>query len=178
MFVDWISGQNEVRDKVPSWLAYPEENNFDTMKIGLECRAGMKLVQWWKLLLDGKRKRAEFGDNCLTNAIGGPLFSLPPDKTAFDVCQDCLEAVYDKVIEHLENKLGTATFEDTDLVIHLAVPGTWDGAVRDRYLKCAQAAGIGSRQKDTINLIDEAEAGILAAMQPKLQGLQPRAFEV
>lgn len=44
----WQGGQYDILEKVPTRIAFAEENNFDEDKWGYDVEPGMKSCQWFK----------------------------------------------------------------------------------------------------------------------------------
>lgn len=178
VFKNWSRSQNNVKDKAPSCMAYPEENAGAELKFGMGCKAGMIIVTFFKPLFDSDTTVEDFADEFLEMAIGGTMMRLPAGMDVEKVMTDFLRCFYEKIMEKFEQLHGRSGLEETPLRFHLTVPATWDESVRDRYFECAEEAGFGRRKIDHLALLDEPEAAAIAAMEPTNRGAQLHHFQV
>lgn len=167
-----------MKDKVPTVLAYPEENDGADLKFGLGCKAGMRIVTFFKPHFDADTSVEEFADELLEIAIGGTMMRLPAGMDVEKVTTDFLRCFYEKIMEKFEHMYGQSGLEGTPLRFTLTIPATWKEPIRNRYLKCAEEAGFGKREIDHLALLDEPEAAAIAAMEPTNRGAQLHHFEV
>jgi molecular chaperone DnaK (HSP70) len=173
-------------EKVPSKIAYRDENP-DATKAkspggvlwGYEVKPSSVSYSWTKLLLDHQTERPDYDDT--TNGVSEEsedrgLLRLPNGKTAVEVVTDYLRKLYKHCMKTLEKHY--ATFLGiTPIEFWFTMPAIWSDQAQNATRQAALKAGFGSRPLDTIRMITEPEAGVLAAMKTQVE-ITKEALEV
>lgn len=158
--------------KAPSVIAYASENKDRRVKEdkwGYSVVPGMSSYLWTKLLLGGNVAPGEYDDPALKEYFGPGLLSLPPGKTAQDICSDYMACLYKYFVGRFQG--GTkVNLGITPMEVWITVPAIWTDAAKRRTMEAAKAAGFGSRifLGDTISVITEPEAAALTILKPRL----------
>ncbi|KAJ9641155.1 hypothetical protein H2204_002833 [Knufia peltigerae] len=160
----WNGGPCDNTEKVPTRIAYSSENDFHEDKWGYAPKAGSKICQWFKLLLDAKFKRTDFDDARLSMALGSRIMRLPENKSAQRVSSDFLRYLYRHLLQAIELELGPTLVEQTIFRFVITHPATWSNAARQATRQAAEGAGFGSRMGDDIVMIAEPEAAAICAI--------------
>ncbi|OAP63615.1 hypothetical protein AYL99_02842 [Fonsecaea erecta] len=150
-----------VEVKVPTRVAYAEENDFETDKWGFQVESGMQICNWPKLRLDENTDKADFDDPLLQQAIGQGLMHIPDGKDAPEVISDFLFGVRNHFLQHLNDTILETAVKHTAKRICVPVPTTWSLAAREATRQAVIKAGFGEDKRDEINIIDESEAAAL-----------------
>lgn len=174
----WNGGPCDNTEKVPTRIAYAEENGFAGDKWGYAPKAGSKICQWFKLLLDAKSKREDFDDPRLSMALGSRVMRLPKGKSAQKVSTDFLKHLYQHLLQAIELELGPTLVEQTSFRFVLTTPATWSNAARQATRKAAEDAGFGSRMGDEIHMISEPEAAAICAVTETNSKFHTAPFQV
>ncbi|WAO91176.1 Actin-like ATPase domain-containing protein [Fusarium falciforme] len=167
----WPDGPFQV-PKAPSVIAYASENKDRRVKEdrwGYSVVPGMSSYLWTKLLLGGNVAPGEYDDPALKEYFGPGLLSLPPGKTAQDICSDYMACLYKYFVGRFQG--GTrVNLKITPMEVWITVPAIWTDAAKRRTMEAAKAAGFGSRifLGDTISVITEPEAAALTILKPRL----------
>jgi molecular chaperone DnaK (HSP70) len=180
------SGPN-LCEKVPSAIAYLDENPDDT---GLEWPAGylwgyqvkpsFVSCSGTKLLLEQEVDHENYdGIRLVTseNSYEKGFLRLPPGKTAGEVVADYLRKLYEHGMATLEKNSSAAHLSVTPIEFWFTIPAIWPDRTRNATIKAAKQAGFGSRPGDTISVIPESEAGVVAALKLPTQ-ITKEAFTV
>ena len=175
---------NELLEKVPSRIAYLRKDARKTpgdakpTLWGYEVKPSSNYTSysWTKLLLDEQVElAANDGDLDLIKSQEHGLLRLPQDKSAEEVASDFLNHLYDHCMATLEKHyaefLAMAPIE-----FWFTMPNIWSPQAQAATRSAAKTAGFGSRPLDTIHMITEPHAGVLAAMKTQIQ-IAPAAFE-
>ncbi|KAH6663115.1 hsp70-like protein [Halenospora varia] len=163
---DWPSNPGVV-SKVPSIIAYAEENHDDELEEdawGFSVNGGMTSYVFTKLLLGQDSRSTE---TRLKGLFGKGFCTLPDNKSAQDVCTDYLRGIYHHVVKKIE-KPNPVLFRVTPLEFWITVPAIWKEHAKTATLHAARDAGFGSRRIDTVHLITEPEAAALSVLVPKV----------
>ena len=148
-------------------MAYASENpsriSDDTW--GFSARSGLKSYSWTKLLLDRDATSSFFDDPKLRDLFGQGLLTLPPNKTARDVCRDYLTGLYRHAIERIKKNIGPEVFDASPVECWVTVPAIWLPKAQQATKEAAREAGFGSRPNDTIHVITEPEAAAVMALK-------------
>jgi len=159
---NWIDGghRNDYFEKVPSTIAYPEENpGLAKITFGYEVTAAMKSYTWMKLLLVDK---AGFTDPHLGGKAGHGMLELPPGKTAPEVVTDYLVCLYNHIMDYLAEGTPATMLATRPIEFWITTPACWDDEANKLSQECAMKAGFGTRAKDRLCMITEPEAALLA----------------
>lgn len=78
----------------------------------------------------------------------------------------------------LVKQIGENYLQSTPMDCWLTVPAVWSDAAQNMTKIAAQAAGFGSREKDSIHLITEPEAAAISVLKSYLVEGSPNAPEV
>ena len=135
----------------------------------LQVKPNMVACQWFKLLLDANQKPSPADDPLLAKSITDGLLYIPDDKTAQQVASDYLRCLYEHIIRQLKTVVGGVAIDQMPLHFELTLPATWSHAARDATRQAAIDAGIGTRPRDTLVLIDEPEAAAISAMKSTIE---------
>jgi molecular chaperone DnaK (HSP70) len=153
------------KGKIPSAIAYPEDNPYDNMsgvRWGSDTK-GLHSYLWTKLLL-GKDSRSDDLDiTRLRQLLGKGFVTLPQGKGAKDVVTDYLRELYKWLVVRLTVQ-NEVLFRVSPLEIWVTVPAMWTDAAKNATREAVLAAGFGSRPSDTVNIITEPEAAALTVM--------------
>jgi len=174
----WTGGQNDIQEKVPTRIAYADENNFSNDRWGYDVKAGMLSTQWFKLLLDSNTRVTDFDDPDLQQSIGTTLMRLPEGKSAQQVTSDFLYMLYEHTITSLKDLIGRTAIEQTAIIFSITTPATWSLAARQATRTAAEEAGFGSRERDEIILTDEPEAAAISALKAVVTTFDAKPFQV
>jgi molecular chaperone DnaK (HSP70) len=162
---DWIDGglRNDYVEKVPSRLAYPDENaGLGKITFGFEVTSSMKSYTWMKLYLAGNVDKGDFIDPDLGGKAGHGMLELPPEKTAEDVVTDYLRCLYQYIMGRLAREIPEALLATRPIEFWLTTPACWDNQANQLTRECAMRAGFGTRVKDELCIVGEPEAALLA----------------
>lgn len=159
-------------------MAYASENeHLEEDQWGYGVKPGDTCCQWWKLLLDGSTRPTGFDDPLLHQSVGEGLMRLPEGKTAQDVASDFLGHLYRHTMQTLETLIGKEAVNQTPMLFQCTVPAKWSYAAREATRQAAQRAGIGSRHRDEMVMIEEPEAGAIAAISETLATFDNNPFK-
>jgi molecular chaperone DnaK (HSP70) len=154
---------------VPSVIAYKAENtgeNITEDQWGFSAM-DLKSYMWTKLLL-GKDSRSTIPQiPRLRDMHGNGFCTLPTGKSAKMVVTDYLRGLYKYLIERLQRH-DELTFRITPMEFWITVPAMWTDAAKAATIEAAEAAGFGSRYKDSVHIITEPEAAALAVLMPRV----------
>ncbi|KAF7507831.1 hypothetical protein GJ744_009995 [Endocarpon pusillum] len=165
-------------EKVPSKISYSDENggatkakNTDGTLWGYEVKPSSVNYSWTKLLLEPQTERSDHDDT--TNSVSEEredrgLLRLPNGKTAVDVVADYLRKLYKHCMRTLKKRYA-AFLPITPIEFWFTVPAIWSDQAQNATKQAALKAGFGSRSLDTIRMITEPEAGVLAAMKTQVE---------
>ncbi|KEF59307.1 uncharacterized protein A1O9_04151 [Exophiala aquamarina CBS 119918] len=173
----WSGGQNDIQEKVPTRIAYADENNFSIDRWGYDVKSGMTSTQWFKLLLDSNTRVTDFDDPQLQQSIGTTLMRLPEGKCAEEVASDFLSMLYSHTISSLSDLIGRTALEQTAIIFSITTPATWSLAARQATRTAAESAGFGSRWRDEIILTDEPEAAAIFALKSVVTAFDAKPFQ-
>ncbi len=182
IITDWPgnSGRNnDFLEKVPSSIAYLEENGDKGLRgdvWGYEVKPTHVNCSWTKLLLDRHARPSEYDDRNLRSVVENGLFRLPAGKTAADVVTDYLSKLYEHCMKILSRHYAEF-LTVTPIEFWLTVPALWSPSAENATRESASRAGFGSRVNDTIKIISEPEAGVIAAINSQIGGIKG-AFKV
>jgi hypothetical protein len=153
-------GTSEQYEKVPSIIAYGEENQalFSGKKWGYEVTPDMKAYSWFKLRIVENEAIGEHDDPLLRQVAGEGLLNLPAGKSADEVCGDYLKLLYTHVLGQIEEEWTGMITNDMRFSFVLTTPAGWADGAKDRIRAAAESAGFGSRPGDSIRMADEPEA--------------------
>ncbi|EHY54261.1 hypothetical protein HRR83_008162 [Exophiala dermatitidis] len=168
----WHKNQNKCKDKVPSRIAYAEENDFPEDKFGNDIKPDNKSTVWWKLRWGDAIHVSQNNLRLLEHSVGAEVMRLPEGKDHTTVTTDWLHFLYQKIMMHYHDFLGMEAFDETTFHFCLAVPANWTPEVRGLFLQCAASAGIGGPRggvKDEVIFVSEPEASTVAALQASLE---------
>lgn len=168
---DWPDGarRNEHLEKVPSRIAYPEDNpGLEEITFGYEVTPAMKSYTWIKLLLVGDMAEETFNDAQPGGKARHGMLELPRGKTAQVVITDILRCLY----KHTMDSLGEVTpghmLTGRAFDFWLTTPACWDNEANQIMLECAKKAGFGAQAKDTAFIMSEPEAALLANLSTSI----------
>ena len=174
---DW-PGPARVDDlawKTPSRIAYRTGNgpeNVDELW-GFGVMPKNRSYTWMKLLLD-EIQASKYDGVELEISEGTGVLTLPPGKSAVDVCADYLAHVARFSMEHLERRLSPEVLEVTPLRICFTVPAVWSDGARSRTLQAAQIAAKKARLDWSagieIFMVPEPEAAAVAVLSTVTRG--------
>ena len=182
IITDWPGNtgrNNDFLEKVPSSIAYQAENAGKNLRgdlWGYEVKSTHVNCSWTKLLLDHHVRPTEYDDKNLGAIVEDGLFRLPPDKTAGDVVTDYLSKLYEHCMKILSRHYADF-LTVTPVEFWLTVPAMWSPNAEHTTREAAKKAGFGSRPSDSIKMISEPEAGVIAAINSEIEGIQG-AFKV
>lgn len=174
----WPGSLIHTEEKVPSRLAYANENGFDIDKWGYAVESGMTIVQWFKLLLDSNTEKTDYDDPLLADSLGSGLMHLPAGKDALQVASDFLTYLREYAMEQLKNMTLQTAIEQTAIRVQVTTPATWSYSAREATRQAVKNAGFGSGERDEIVLIDEPEAAALWAIRSTQNNFPENKFEV
>lgn len=166
---NWVDGarRNEYFEKVPSRIAYPEENpGLEHITFGYEVTAAMKSYTWMKLLLSGSKD--EFSDLRLESKAAHGMLELPSGKTAKDVVTNYLKCLYKHIMDYLTEVTPQILLAERPIEFWLTTPACWDNEANALTRECAMGAGFGTRAKDKLCMMSEPEAAILANLSTSI----------
>ncbi|KAK2758810.1 hypothetical protein FQN54_003502 [Arachnomyces sp. PD_36] len=158
VITDW-PGTDERFEKVPSIIAYGEENSSDGTKWGYEVDPSMTAYSWFKLRIVDGEPEEEYDDPLLRQSAGKGLLNLPTGKSAEDVCYDYLECLYLHVMGKLQEEWQDALI-DMPLKFVLTTPAGWTDHAKGVIHSAAKRAGFGTGP-DSSRMTDEPEAAAL-----------------
>jgi hypothetical protein len=164
---NWSGGDFSFQEKVPSRIAYPEENpELEKITFGYEVTAKMKSYTWMKLLLSvGKNvENTHLG----TKAVHGML-ELPPGKSPEEVVTDYFRCLYAHIMQYLAEETPGVMLEDRNLEFILTTPSCWDDEANKATHDCAKNAGIGTRANDSLRIMKEPVAALLANLSTSIE---------
>lgn len=169
---------NEFLEKVPSTIAYLHENENVAQNYGItgdiwgyELKSNLVSCSWTKLLLDQHARTTEYDDASLKNTVESGLLRLPPGKKAADVVTDYLKKLYEHCMWIL-GKHYADLLVMTPIEFWFTMPAIWSLKAQKSTREAAIRAGFGSRPKDTIKMITEPEAGVIAAINSPLNNIE------
>lgn len=159
-------------EKVPSKLAHSRDEE-DTVKTlwGYEVKPSptTTIYSWTKLLLDEDTHRPDYEQNGRSaSPEERDLYVLPPGKTAVDVVTEYLRHLYNHCMTILERRCD-AVLQVTPIEFWFTMPAIWSDRAQQATQQAAKNAGFGSRQGDTVHMITEPEAGVLAAIKTQVK---------
>ncbi|OCT48830.1 hsp70-like protein [Cladophialophora carrionii] len=159
----WPGGLAGIAQKVPSRIAYAEENHDigDEDRWGYDVDAGFLSCSWFKLLLDENTQKTEFDDPLLQQAVGKSLMRIKPGKDAKDVTTDFLRLLHDYIMSQMQKVVGKTAMEQTAFRFQFTLPAVWSLHARESTLAAARAAGFASRESDELFFTEEPEAAFL-----------------
>jgi hypothetical protein len=103
----WPGGLNTIPQKVPSLIAYAEENDdIGEDRWGSDVDGGLLSCSWFKLRLDKNIQKTEFDDPLLENVVGKGLMRLKPGKDAKEVTTDFLRLLFDYIMSQMQKAIG------------------------------------------------------------------------
>jgi molecular chaperone DnaK (HSP70) len=168
---------NEFLEKVPSTIAYLKENENISQTYGIqgdvwgyEVKPALVSCSWTKLLLDRHARSTEYDDINLESSIESGLLRLPPGKTASSVTTDYLSKLYKHCMKILGRHYADL-LESTPIEFWFTMPAMWSDKAQNATKMAARNAGFGSRPLDTISMITEPEAGVLAAINSPMSSI-------
>lgn len=183
IITDWPGNtgrNNDFLEKVPSSIAYQAENGDKNLRgdlWGYEVKPTHVNCSWTKLLLDRHARPTEYDDRNLGATVEDGLFRLPAGgKTAADVVTDYLSKLYEHCMKILRQHYAEF-LTVTPVEFWLTVPAMWSPNAENTTRESAKKAGFGSRPNDTIKMISEPEAGVIAAIDSEIEGIKG-AFKV
>lgn len=149
-------------EQVPSRIAYPEENpGLERIAFGYEVDSSMKSYTWMKLLL-GRVEMDDFAETKFGTKAAHGMLELPSGKTAEDVVSDYLKCLYQHIMDHLAEESPGVLLEERPIEFWLTTPACWDDETNTLTRKCALVAGFGSRPKDSLCMMREPDAALVA----------------
>jgi molecular chaperone DnaK (HSP70) len=104
------------------------------------------------------------------------LLRLPSGKTAGDVVTDYLKKLHKHCMKILEKHYATI-LAVTPIEFWFTMPAIWSDQAQNATKNAALKAGFGLRDLDTIHMITEPEAGVIAAMKTQVE-ITREALEV
>lgn len=124
-----------------------------------------------KAAMDGDAPASRFDDDILKSRAGQMLTSQPDGVTPEQVFVDVYRHLYDIQTKRFIKQNGTNALAETKrkFVLTFTVACTPKG--RQKMLKAAKDAGIGSRKGDEVCMISEAEAAAIATFFQKQKKL-------
>ncbi|ETI26304.1 hypothetical protein G647_03081 [Cladophialophora carrionii CBS 160.54] len=160
---DWPGGLAGIAQKVPSLIAYAEENHDigDEDRWGYDVDSGLLSCSWFKLLLDENTQKTEFDDPLLQEAVGKSLMRIKPGKDAKDVTTDFLRLLHDYVMSQMQKVIGKTAMQQTAFRFQFTLPAVWSLHARESTLAAAREAGFASRESDELFFTEEPEAAFL-----------------
>lgn len=182
IITDWPGNtgrNNDFLEKVPSSIVYQAENGDKNLRgdlWGYEVKPTHVNCSWTKLLLDRHVRPTEYDDKNLGATVEDGLFRLPAGKTAADVVTDYLSKLYEHCMKILSRHYAEF-LTVTPIEFWLTVPAMWSPNAENTTRESAKKAGFGSRPNDSIKIISEPEAGVIAAINSEIEGIQG-AFKV
>ena len=174
-------GDNRKLEKVPSIIAYEEDKtDFSVKAWGYDVLPEMNAYSWFKLRMVQNDEAGEHDDPLLRQSAGQGLLKLPPGRIADEVCRDYLRCVYTHILKKLNEEFKSVTMNEMPFKFVLTTPAGWSDHAKTRIQSSAESAGFGSREGDTVRMIDEPEAAALAAFEKsgKKSGAKDNTFEV
>ena len=160
---------------MPSIIAYLHENtnvaNLPGDLWGYQVNSKLVNCSWTKLLLDRHARSTQYDDTNLKEPIESGLLRLPEGKSATDVATDYLKKLY----EHCMKILGrhyADLLEMTPIEFWFTMPAMWSDKAQHSTRKAAKKAGFGSRHGDSIKMITEPEAGVIAAINSPMKNIE------
>lgn len=161
MLDNWVGGVPHC-EKLPSRIAYPEENpGLKKVTIGYEVNSSMKSYAWMKLLFAGNVVKDNYMVSHLRENIRHGILELPYGKTAQDVVTDYLRCLYERIMEHLTEETPGEMLAARPIEFWLTTPACWDDRTKNLARKCARKAGFGARTMDEAYIMSEPEAALL-----------------
>lgn len=172
------AGINGIRHKVPSRIAYKEENlgkrNYNSPHDtwGHQIKAGWKSYAWTKLLLDPQNPSTAFDDPTLQSKLGNLTDGILQNhayKSPEEITADFLRFLYGHCMKILEKRYKHRILKHTSIEFWFTHPAIWSEMAKHSTLRAAQRAGFGTREcygkRDTVKLISEPEAAAIAALR-------------
>ena len=158
-----------LREDTPTARANGVANGTAKTLWGYEVKPSPLYVSysWTKLLLDQQPERPDDDDTSLNGMEERGLLRLPPGKRAVDVVTDYLRHFYEHCMMTVERHYGHL-LEVTPIEFWFTMPAIWSDQAQSATRLAAKDAGFGSRRLDTIHMITEPEAGVLAAMKTQV----------
>ena len=173
-----LDNPNGLAEKVPSKIAYLREDAATSASDGAKevlwgyevkstsVSRGYDTFSWTKLLLDTEENNMDYVD--LDTSQDASLLRLPKGKQAVDVVTDYLRNLYKHCMAMLEKRY-EAVLGMTPIEFWFTLPAIWSDKAKNSTHDAATAAGFGSRQSDSISMISEPEAGVLAAIKSQMK---------
>ncbi|EXJ56682.1 hypothetical protein A1O7_07026 [Cladophialophora yegresii CBS 114405] len=159
----WPGGLTAIAQKVPSLIAYAEENHDagNEDRWGYDVDSGLLSCSWFKLLLDENTQKTEFDDPLLQKAVGKSLMRIKPGKDAKDVTTDFLRLLHDYIMSQMQKAIGKTALEQTAFRFQFTLPAVWSLHARESTLAAARDAGFAGREGDELFFTEEPEAAFL-----------------
>jgi hypothetical protein len=166
---DWPDGfrLNEYHEKLPTRIAYPEENSrLGKIIIDYEVTSGMKSYTWMKLLLAGNVGRDNVTNRSVEDKARHGMLELPRGKTAQQVVTDYLKCLHEHIMGHLAEERPGELMSEIDF--WFTTPACWDNKANSLMLECALRAGFGARVGDRAYVMSEPEAALIASLSTSI----------
>ena len=169
VITDWPGNAAGHREKVPSQIAYSNENTkLKKDAWGYEIPSGVKSHCWTKLLLDKDAGATDFDDPKLINLAQMDELALPSNKAPEEVVTDYLSFLYKHCMLYLEKKMTASVLRVTPIEFWFTMPAIWSDHAQSATKSAAENAGFGKstgRENDSISMIREPEAAAIAALK-------------
>lgn len=160
-------GTNQRLEKVPSRFALASENE-DIKGMSEDCWGygvppGAHSYSWFKLLLD-KARKTEYDIEDVAGELTNGLLDHPSHMSAKELVTAYLTKMYEHCMEMLKQRYTANILVITPIDFWLTVPATWQPGTVNDTKAAASAAGFGTRDGDTLNVITEPEASGIAIL--------------
>jgi molecular chaperone DnaK (HSP70) len=176
----WPGGLNTIAQKVPSLIAYAEENDDigDEDRWGYDVDGGLLSCSWFKLRLDENIQKTEFDDPLLEHVVGKGLMRIKPGKDAKEVTTDFLRLLHEYIMSQMQKAIGKTATEQTAFRFQFTLPAVWSLQARESTLVAARDAGFASRAGDEIFFTEEPEAALLWTIKSTQDAFVTTPFQV